>query len=60
MSDNKNNIRKSDRDRIGLTDDYEVRHWSKRFGVTSEKLKEAVKEAGPMVKNVEAYFRNRK
>jgi len=60
MSDNKSNIGKADRDRISLTDDYELRHWSKRFGVSQDQLKEAVKQAGPMVKNVKAYFDNKK
>lgn len=60
MSDNKNNIGKADRDRINLSEEYEVRHWSKRFGVSQDQLKEAIKETGPMVKDVKAYFDNRK
>ena len=53
MSDNKNHIGKQDRDRINLSEDYEVQDWSKRFGISPGELREAVKKAGNMAKDVE-------
>ena len=60
MSDNKKNIGSPDRDRISLSEDYEVQDWSKKFGVSPAELKEAVKQAGSNAKDVEAYLKKRK
>lgn len=60
MSDNKNINSKQDRDRISLSEDYEINDWSKKFGVSAEELKRAVKEVGSMAKDVEAYLRKGK
>lgn len=60
MADNKNQVGKQDRDRISLSDDYEVQDWSKKFGVTKDELKNAVKQVGSMSKDVEAFLKNRK
>ena len=57
MPDNKKNVGKPDRDRISLSEDYEVQDWSKKFKVTAEELKKAVKQVGPMAKDVEAYLK---
>ena len=57
MSDNKNINSKQDRDRISLSEDYEINDWSKKFGVSAEELKRAVKEVGSMAKDVEAYLK---
>jgi Protein of unknown function (DUF3606) len=35
-----------DRDRINTSEDYEVRYWSKKFGVSPKELKAAVKKVG--------------
>ncbi len=35
-----------DRTRINLGEDYEVRYWSERFGVSRDELKSAVKAVG--------------
>lgn len=53
MADDKSKSGGPDRDRVNVHEDYELRDWSKKFGVTPEKLKEAVKKVGPMVKDVE-------
>ena len=42
-----------DRSKINLHEDYEVRYWSERFGVTQEKLGEVVKKAGNSIEAVE-------
>ena len=52
MSDDKHKVGKPDRDRINVNEPYEVRDWSKDLNVTPEKLKDAVKKVGPMVKDV--------
>jgi hypothetical protein len=36
--------------------DWECRWWSERFGVSPVALKAAVREVGPMVKDIERYF----
>ncbi len=41
-----------DRDRIDVNQDYECRYWSEKFHVSADELKAAVKQAGPMVKDV--------
>lgn len=35
-----------DRSRINLSEDYEVRYWTEKFGVTREELTRAVQKAG--------------
>jgi hypothetical protein len=42
--------------KVNLNERWEVEYWTKRFGVTEAKLREAVKAAGVMVKNVEAWL----
>ncbi len=42
-----------DRKRINVNQDYELRDWSKKFGVTPEQLKAAVAKVGTMADDVE-------
>jgi hypothetical protein len=58
MSDDKSKAGGLDRDRIGLNDDYEARDWAKKFGVSAEELKAAVKAAGAHAAAVEAYLKS--
>jgi hypothetical protein len=44
----------ADRKLISLTDDYEVTYWAKKFGVSKERLAEAVRRVGHLVAAVEA------
>jgi hypothetical protein len=37
-----------DRQRINLSEDYEVTYWSKKWGISREQLAEAARKAGPM------------
>jgi hypothetical protein len=60
MSDNKQNIGNPDKSRINLSEDYEVRYWSEKFGVSHEELKTAVKEVGSNPKKVEEYLKENK
>lgn len=59
MPDNKKNIGKPDRDRISLSEEYEIQDWSKKFGVTPDELKNAVKQVGNIAKDVEAHLKKR-
>jgi hypothetical protein len=54
MADDKSKTGKPDRDRINVEEDYELREWAKKFDVTPERLREAVKTSGPMVRDIEA------
>ena len=56
MSDDPKKTGKPDRDRINVNEPYELRDWAKHFGVSEEKIKEAVKKVGPMVKDVQKYL----
>ncbi|KPF68318.1 hypothetical protein IP69_11670 [Bosea sp. AAP35] len=47
MADDKTIRGQQDRTRINMSEDYEVRYWTKKFGVTKEQLAAAVKTAGP-------------
>lgn len=59
MADNKKNVGKPDRDRINLNEDYELQSWSKKFGVSNDKLKNAVKQVGNMASDVEAFLKKK-
>ena len=39
-------------------ENYEVEYWCDKFGVTKEKLKQAIAKAGLNVREVENYLRN--
>ncbi|TKS54789.1 DUF3606 domain-containing protein [Luteimonas yindakuii] len=47
MADDKKQTGSPDRDRINMSEDYEVQYWTKALGVSREKLQEAVDAAGP-------------
>jgi hypothetical protein len=46
-----------DRTRISLTEDFEVRYWTKKFGVSKEELAKAVHAVGHSAEKVAEYFR---
>jgi hypothetical protein len=46
MADDKKKSGTSDRDKINVNEDYELRDWSKKFGVSKEELKKAVQKVG--------------
>ena len=53
MSDDTKKSGGQDRKRINVHEDYELRDWSKKFGVTPEQLKAAVTKVGTMADDVE-------
>ena len=59
MPDNTTKTNPQDAKRINVHEDYEVQYWTKRFGVTPEKLKAAVSKVGVMVDDVEAELKHR-
>jgi hypothetical protein len=57
MSDDKSKPGGQDRKRINLDEDYEVRDWSKRLGVSADQLRAAVKAVGDRVDDVERHLK---
>ena len=49
-------MRPKDASRVALGEGYEVAYWSQKFGVSPEKLKEAVNAVGDFSKAVEDYL----
>jgi hypothetical protein len=56
MSDDKSKTGVPDRDRINVNEDYELRDWSKKLGVTPEQLKKAVQSVGPSADAVKKHL----
>jgi hypothetical protein len=57
MPDNTQKSGGQDRQRINVNQDYELQDWSKKFGVTKERLKEAVQAVGDNAEKVEKYLK---
>jgi hypothetical protein len=54
--DDKTKTGSPDSDLINASEYYELEYWSKKFGVTPEKIKSAIKAVGSSAKAVEAYL----
>lgn len=59
MADDKNNRGPQDRSRINFSEDYEVRYWTDKLGVSKAQLEEAVREVGSSADAVEAELRRK-
>jgi hypothetical protein len=59
MGDNTHSRGGSDRLRINLNEDYEVAHWTRKFGISREVLKDAIDEVGDHVHDVDEYLQER-
>lgn len=59
MSDDKTKTGGQDRARINVNEDYELDHWSQKFGITREQLKEAVARAGDRADAVEEFLKKK-
>jgi len=57
MADDKTLRSPQDRSRVAMGEDYEVRYWTERFGVSRERLQEAVDAVGNGADAIEAYFK---
>jgi hypothetical protein len=56
MPDNKKLKGAPDRTRINVHEPYEVEYWTKKFGISSQQLRGAVKSVGVSAKNVKTYL----
>jgi hypothetical protein len=52
MVDDKSRRGPQDRNRINLNEPYEVKYWSRIFGVSEEELRDAVRHVGNSVDDV--------
>jgi hypothetical protein len=53
MPDDPTKKKPQDSSRVNVHENYEVEYWTKKFGVSPQQLKDAVKKVGPMVKDVQ-------
>jgi hypothetical protein len=56
MADNLNLRGPRDRSRVNVHEDYELKYWSTKFGVTHEQLRAAVTAVGVMAHDVARYL----
>lgn len=57
MSDDKSKVGGQDRSRINIHEDYELRDWSKKFGVSPDELRAAVAAVGTSADAVEKHLK---
>ncbi|MGM9480249.1 DUF3606 domain-containing protein [Roseateles sp. NT4] len=57
MADDKSKTGGQDRQRINVNEDYELRDWAAKFGVTTEQVKQAVAQVGDRAAEVEQYLK---
>jgi Protein of unknown function (DUF3606) len=57
MADDKINRGPQDRSRVNLSEDYEVRYWTKEFGVTKDELARLVQQHGNSVEKLRQELR---
>lgn len=56
MPDDKTKRGPADRERINIHETWELDYWATHFGVSKEKIKEAVGKVGVMVKDVKRHL----
>ncbi|MDV3936904.1 DUF3606 domain-containing protein [Elizabethkingia anophelis] len=56
MSDDLSKRRPQDATKVNVNETWELEYWSNKFGVTKEKLKEAVKAVGTSAAAVQKYL----
>ena len=56
MSDDKNNRGPQDRSRVAMEEDYEVEYWTGKFGVSRDRLQQAIDAVGNGADAVERYL----
>jgi len=59
MPDDKSKPGGQDRTRIDVNEDYELRSWSKKFGVSVDQLRAAVKAVGTQVAAVQQHLKQK-
>jgi hypothetical protein len=58
MADDTSNRGAADRKRISLTEDYELRYWTEKLGISEARLREVVAEVGHMAEDVRRALRS--
>lgn len=53
MSDDKSKTGAPDRKRVNVNEDYELRDWAKKWGVSEQRVRDAVAKVGVMATDVE-------
>ncbi|MBQ4853596.1 DUF3606 domain-containing protein [Rhodanobacter sp. B2A1Ga4] len=53
MSDDKSKTGGPDRKRVNVNEDYELRDWAKKWGVSEQRVRDAVAKVGVMADDVE-------
>lgn len=56
MADDLDKAGPADGDRINVGEDYELRSWADRLGVTQDEIRVAVREVGPMAADVRKHL----
>jgi hypothetical protein len=56
MNDNLRHTGKQDDERIGVNQTHEINYWTKVLNTSPDKLRKAVAEVGPMVKDVRKWL----
>jgi hypothetical protein len=56
MADNRAQAGRLDDSRINIEQDYEVRYWCEKLGVSADRLKSAVAKVGPVVRHVREHL----
>ena len=56
MADTIDNEEKQDNIRININSKYERNYWTNSLCISDNKLKEAVKEVGPVVRDIKEYL----
>jgi len=59
MSDNLQERGGRDRSRIDVNEEWELRYWSNKLGVSADELKQAVKQLGDRAEDIERHFASR-
>lgn len=57
MADDKSKANGSDRNRINVHEDYELRDWATKFNASPEQIKEAVRAVGDRADDVEMHLK---
>ena len=56
MSDNKSKTGSPDRERINLSEDYEVQYWTKELGISEKELRDVIQAVGNTSKAVREHL----
>jgi hypothetical protein len=60
MADDRSKRHGQDRDRINISEDYELRDWAQKFGVSTDEIRQAVGAVGDRASEVERYLKGGK